>query len=160
MDNNMYDALRNRFDDARTDEEIARWLKADIALQWVRGAENFDSWFPKMWKAMSAEVGVSPGRLMVWARTARAFPPDERIEYHEYITFDHHVICAHTNAPELWLDDAVAGVWSTRQLRAAIREAAGEPGKCPHLKRQTYCQHQNKCIDSQECEGCLLRKGS
>jgi len=158
LETDLYEALRNRFDDARVEEDTARWLKADIALAWLGGdyPELID-WYPKMWKAMSAEVGISPGRLMIWARTSHVFPDEKRVAGHEYITFDHHVICASTEDPEWWLNRAEYEEWSTRELRAAIREESGEPGKCRHLKRCAYCQYQEKIIDIKECESCLLR---
>lgn len=156
----IYAQLVDEFTRTHQAQEALQWALADIALKWVQNKVR-DYWRRKDWRGMSEEVGLAPGTLMRWAATVEAFPEAIRLYPHEYLTFEHHAICAATNDALYWLQLAADKLWSTAELKAAILEATGEKvEECPAYERVVFCTVRQSVIQRSVCDNCLMRPDS
>lgn len=70
-------------------------------------------------KDLAASIGVSSTYINDLARTFAAFP--EEYVRNKEMSFTIHKICAKTNDPEYWLEEAEKNQYSSRQLQEAIK---------------------------------------
>ena len=108
------------------DELVQRYLslvESEDATKWERGAilvVMIDGMRMKP-PEVAGLVGCSPAQVRELAKTYRAFP--EETDRAKDLSWFHHRLAANTTEPKAWIEKAVAGGWSTRQMREAIKVA-------------------------------------
>jgi hypothetical protein len=102
--------------------QIIRAIEAESLLHWSVGdllAQSLPNTRGAA-KALAADIGKSGSWVSDHQKTAKAFPEEHRAPDMPWSVF---VECARTTDPVWWLDKAIEGQWSTRQLKEALTEA-------------------------------------
>lgn len=102
--------------------EDARWAAGDLLASlppWRKGRRKGED---LSLRALASAVGRSDTYLRSLRLVSSTFAPESRAQDLHWYT---HLFAARSRDPEGWLEKAVAGGWSPRQLREALI-AAGE----------------------------------
>lgn len=109
-----FDVVVQAYCEGQEQEESGKWLQASVMVICKHGY----GWSNRK---IASELGVSASAVRDMVRTFLAFP-DESTRAKD-LSFTHHRYAAMTDNPEGWLEQAILGGWSSRQMWEEIRRS-------------------------------------
>ena len=108
-----YDESVNEYKNLIQNEDDCRWRKGDLALDVeVKYGQRSLQKFAK-------DVNEEYNTLRVYRKVAGTFRSDKRISN---LNWTHHFIASITDDPDNWVNKSKENMWSTRQLKSAIKK--------------------------------------